>query len=179
MVFAAFTQGIHFDHRGLVFGGLAFLDPMVLWQLKRQFLIGCHFQVTVHTADWGTLLSLPVKKSSLLVLELQPKGKASGLEYTYWIKLLLRNVVCRCHLSLCLGALPLPWSFPSALLQLNSISKKRAYTPVQSSSYYYCHPGNTASSLGQQDCIYLHTFKCCCLRVCLPNSLNRCWQYSP
>lgn len=73
--------------------------------------------------------------------------------------------------------------FPSALLQLSSISQKRTYTPLWSPKFCDCHPGDISKItwfwqpvslmlVVPQDCIYLHTSKSRCLRVWLPVSLN-------
>ena len=69
------------------------------------------------------------------------------------------------------------WSSPSVLLQLTSImhlSLKRAYTFLWLPPGRHCQipwPAQLMFTV-PQNCIYLHAIKSCCLRICLPNSID-------
>ena len=69
------------------------------------------------------------------------------------------------------------WSSPSVLLQLTSImhlSQKTPYTFLWLPPRRHCQipwPAELMFAV-PQNCTYLHAIKSCCLRICLPNSMN-------
>ena len=69
------------------------------------------------------------------------------------------------------------WPSPSVLLQLTSImylSQKRAYTFLwlpPRKHWQIPWPAELMFAVSQ-NCIYLHAIKSCCLRICLPNSMD-------
>lgn len=107
LVFLADTQGMPLHHLALVTRGAC--------------IPGSHRTVAIEGIVFGRLPtpgycpdgrqrhnpSFSVKEATLLILELQTEGKASGLAHIYWpMKLLSRNIGCGHHL----GTLPLPCS---------------------------------------------------------------------
>lgn len=130
-------------------------------------------QSITQIAAWGTPLPrlwrrpLCFSQSFSLRSKLQAWQTFSGLltaikEHRLWM-------ACRCS--------------PSALFQITGISKKRASVLLWSPDLCDCSPGewtpsdyltleaSTSYVCVPQDCIYLHTFKSCCLRVWLPANL--------
>lgn len=130
LVFTAASQGLLLDQ-----GDLHFCVPRHC-DNQRQFLASCHIQDTVQIAGWGTLPCLSVKEASMLVLELQPEGQASGLVHLWWTaKLLSRNLGCGYYHG-----------------TLYCLNLAHQYLPEKSSHTHLfcnCHPGDTARLPGK------------------------------
>lgn len=125
-----------------------------------------HITVTMRDTVFGRLLPLghctdsrlrhnprlSVRETSLLVLELWPKGQVSGLAHISWpVELLTRNIGCGRHLS----ALPLPYSsWPAAPAEFVHTSGAPIFSNATQGT-----PLDLACNL--EHYIYLHTFESC------------------
>ena len=114
---------------------------------------------------------LEVKEANLLILKFQLQGQASNLTHTS--KSLTQHTPGMKTATVHLGTLPLFCSSSPVSPKNESIYLFGALVFATAAQRTLPdHLTNGLMLVVLQECLCLHTFKSCCLRVWLPNSLN-------